>query len=222
MNKKSWYEFYKNNKGVNSSNIVLHWAYLIKIILSRPKNILEMGCGTADHSVFLSKILKKTNFYLLDNDKDIIMKLQKRYKKSIKKFYYCDITDTKDVLQQKFKRDFFDVIYSQGLFEHFDILNFKKIINNFMSYTHKFIISIPSEAYPDRDFGNEILRNKKELINIMKDVKNVNYNIISYFPDVGLRTKLKLIKKHKLNLYKSLFFIFFGSCHYLIEITRSF
>ncbi len=218
--KKSWFKYYKNHKGVALSNILLHWPYLLRIVQLRPKKMLEIGCGPADHSVFLSYIKPKTKISLLDNDNQIINSLKKNLFNKITKFYICNITNKKDVLKQKFLKNEFDLIYSQGLMEHFDKNNFQTIINNFLPYTQKILISIPAENYPNRDFGNELLRSKKQLTEVISPIKNIKFKINKYFPDIGLRTKIIKIKKEKINIIQSLLLIFFGSLHYLIEINK--
>ena len=218
--KKSWFKYYKNHNGIALSNILLHWPYLLRIVQLRPKKILEIGCGPTDHSVFLSYIKPKTKISLLDNDKQIINSLGKKLSNKITKFHICNITDKKDVLKQNFINNEFDLIYSQGLMEHFNKKDFQTVINNFLPYTQKILISIPAENYPNRDFGNELLRNKKQLTEIMIPIKNIKFKINKYFPDIGLRTKIIKMRKEKMNMVKSIFLLFFDSLHYLIEVSK--
>lgn len=218
---KSWHKYYKDHHGVIWSNILLHWYYLALIALGFPKKVLEIGCGPADHSVFLSSVLPGINISVLDFDKKIIASLRKYDKKKIDKFYICDITDPKMVKKLGFKNQEFDVIYSQGLLEHFSKDDSQKIINLFLPYTKRLIFSIPSEKYPNRDYGNELLRSKKELGDIFKEIQNITFKIKGYFPDVGLRTKIMTINKGKLSFLEKINFLLFGSCHYFIEIKRT-
>lgn len=218
--KKSWAQYYKKHKKINIVNIFLHWSYLLAIIAQRPKNILEVGCGPADHSLFLSSFFVQIRISLLDFDENIVNKLKRKASKKIKNIFLCDLTK-KQELKKELKSSKYDVIYSQGLMEHFERKEFIKIIENLMNYTNKYIFSIPSENYPTIDFGNEKLRNKKELESILKETPNITYKVENYFPDIGIRTKLLKIKKNKLVLTQSLLFLIFGSCHYLIKIQKS-
>lgn len=217
--KRTWFAYYKNHKNIYLSNILLHWPYLYRILQLRPKSVLEIGCGPADHSVFLSYLLQNTRISLLDYDKDIIVRLKNKLKNKIYKFYLCDLVDKKGV-KRSLINSRFDIIYSQGLMEHFSKNNFQKVILNLLPYANKLIFSVPSEAYPNRDFGNELLRNKGELELILRQIKNISYKISPYFPDIGYRTKKLKIRKSKLNLFRAVHFYLFGSCHYLIEITE--
>lgn len=217
--KKSWFKYYRSHKEIVLSNILLHWPYLLRIIQLKPKKMLEIGCGPADHSIFLTYIKPKTNISVLDNDNQIINGLKKKFSNRIRRFYICNITNKKDVLKQKFLKNEFYLIYSQGLMEHFNKKDFQTIINNFLPYTKKILISIPSENYPNRDFGNELLRNKKQLTEIISPIKNIKFKINKYFPDIGFRTKIMKIKKEKLSIIESINLMLFDSLHYLIEIT---
>ncbi len=218
--KKSWFNYYKNHNGVAVSNIFLHWPYLLQILLMRPKKMLEIGCGPADHSLFISSLKSNTNISLLDYDKKIISKLKNKFKNKFDNYYICDITNKTSVKKLDLKNSHFDLIYSQGLMEHFMKKDFQAIINNFLPYTKKMVMSIPAENYPNRDFGNELLRNKKQLTEIMNQIKNIEFKIYKYFPDIGLRAKIIKIKKEKLGFKQSLLLIFFDSLHYLIEINK--
>ena len=81
--------------------------------------------------------------------------------------------------------------------EHFDKKGFSNHNKKFPTLFKKILISIPAENYPNRDFGNELLRNKEQLIKIIKPIKNIEFKINKYFPDIGIRTKIIKIKKKK-------------------------
>lgn len=215
-----WDTYYKNHKGVTPSNIALHWQYLLSIISSRPKNLLEIGCGPADHSAALRKLLPKAEMSLLDSDANIISKLKKEYSGQIKKFYVCDITKETEVKKHKFSPDEFDVIYSQGLMEHFKDKDFISTVKNFMPYTKKMVMSIPADTYPSQDYGDEILRSGKELEVLCGKIPGISYKVKKYLPDVGVRTKAIVVKNKNYTIFESLLFMLFGSCHYLVELKK--
>lgn len=216
---KSWSDYYKNHHQMRISNIILHWPYLLSIWKEHPKRILEIGCGPADHSVFLSKKMSNTQFTLLDNDPGIVKWLKEKYANRFE-VISCDITSEKDVTHLNFKKNTFDVVYSQGLMEHFEEKEFIKIIEHFLPYSKKTIFSVPSDKYPDQDFGNEILRTKKELADILEKIPGITYKVHSYFPDISLRTKLLRIKKFHMDWVDSILYLLFGSNHYLVEISK--
>lgn len=219
--KKSWFKYYDHHHNIYPSNIFLHWSYLLKIIFLRPGKIMEIGCGPADHSLFLTQILSNTGISLLDKDTKIINILKNKHTSKFSRYYLCDVTIKKNVERLNFQRNQFDIIYSQGLMEHFGKNVFQRIILNFLPYTKRFIFSVPSEKYPTQDFGDELLRNRKELEEILSNINGIKYKISRYLPDIGYRTKLIGIKKYKYNIFRSIYFMLFGSCHYLVEIEKS-
>lgn len=158
---------------------------------------------------------------VLDNDEKIIAFLKTKYKNKISDYFLCDLTKKENIKRLKLKKNRYDMIYSQGLMEHFKDEDFVKIIENLLPYTNKMIHSVPSDSYPTKDFGNEILRNREELKRLLSSIEGINFKIIRYFPDIGLRTKIVSIKKFNFNLPEALSFLLFGSCHYLIEISKT-
>jgi len=216
---KSWSDYYKDHTSVRFSNILLHWPYLLSIVSTKPTKILEIGCGPADHTVFLTSFLKKTSFSVLDNDPGIVKWLKEKYQGSLN-VLFCDITDTNKIKKLNLKENSFDVVYSQGLMEHFEEKEFKKIIENFLPYAKKTVFSVPSNQYPQKDFGNEILRTKKELETLLSHIPNIKYKVLNYAPDISIRTKIQRIKKHNMQLLPAMQYFVFGTNHYLVELTK--
>lgn len=218
---EDWFTYYKDHKNISPSNIFLHWEYLFNIMKGFPKSLLEIGCGPADHSMFLLKLFPWIHISLIDLDIKIINLLKKRHKNKINKYYICDVMDQKEIINLKFKENQFDVVYSQGLMEHFTDNELKKVITNFLPYTKKMIFSIPGENYPSHDYGDEILRNKNDLDRILKQIPKIKFKVKKYFPDIGIRTKVVAVRKIKRNLLEKFKFLFINGCHYLIEIKKT-
>lgn len=209
MNKK-WSDYYKNIK-TNKLNIYLHFQYILLIIFLNPKKIIEIGCGSGDHSIFIKKLFKKKIISFLDNDKDILENAYKKYSSNVQNFYYADILNKEKIN----KIEYHDIAMSQGLMEHFSDKDFIKIIENFRGKVNYFIFSIPSNYYPTIDFGNEILRSKREVEFLLHKISNIEFKVINYF-DIGFRTKINGLKKFN-NLSSKLLY-FFKSNHLLIKI----
>lgn len=70
--------------------------------------ILEVGCGYASNSLFLSAD-KRFEVFCVDSSKTVVSKV----KKIIKNTFLCDAKNL------KFKNNYFDVVFSSGLIEHF-------------------------------------------------------------------------------------------------------
>ncbi len=82
--------------------------YLDKIE-SRKKNIIEIGCGFGSNISLLQEKRKDCDCYALDNSKEAITRIKQR----IPNATLADCQDT------KYENDYFDVIFSAGLMEHF-------------------------------------------------------------------------------------------------------
>ncbi len=208
-----WDAYYLKHKP-SLANILLHWQYLLSILLSNPKNILEIGCGPASHSIFIKRILPSLRLSLLDQDTALLAKIKNKYKKKISAVHCIDL------LSKDFGKINFDkpcVVISQGLMEHFGDKEFIEVVNNFQGKAEKMIFSVPSAEYPTKDFGNENLRSKQEVISLLNDIEGINFKVKRYF-DIGIRTKIIAIQKRKLSIFKALKYILFGSNHLLIKI----
>ena len=216
---KNWSGYYEGHTGIALSNIILHWPYMLSILFSRPQNILEIGCGPADHSRFISKLFPLLSVYYMDNDAGIVKQLQKQIRPR-SRVILADVTNEKDIKKCKFKKDMFDIVYSQGLMEHFKKTEFRNIILNFLPYAKKTLFSVPTDHYPNRDFGNEILRTKQELQDLLSTIPGINFTVQSYFPDISIRTKLIRIQKYRMGLSDSMQYLLLGSNHYLVTITK--
>lgn len=195
-------------------NTLLHYFYVYRVIIHNPKSILEIGCGTATHSVAIKKLLRGVELSLLDTDSILLKKNKEEYGDLIKNTFNYSILDG-ELIRSLPK---FDVVISQGLMEHFPDKDFLLIIDNFSKVTNRIIFSIPSDVYCFKDFGNEILRSKKEL-SILLDKSHFNYRVDDYFIDIGIRTKMKLVKENKLGFFSALRLLFFKSCHLLVEVN---
>ena len=165
----SWAEYYVGHKK-NFTNIILHYPYLFAILLCRPRTILEIGCGSGDHSMFLKKRFSKLNICFLDNDEKILDSAKSNYSELITKTYLINILDKISVQSIPF----FDVIMSQGLMEHFEDSEFIQIIENFRGKSGNFIFSIPSNFYPTYDFGNEILRSQTDVSILLSKIPSIS------------------------------------------------
>src|SRR3972149_2624876 len=213
MKRNNWHNYYKDTQyKMKASNLILHWQYLLKIILSRPKSILEIGCGPANHSIFIKFFLKNSNLYLLDNDRLILEEIKKRYNSRVNRYFNLDVLDSEKI--KKIPK--VDLVMSQGLLEHFNDGDFVRILKNFSGAAKKMIFSAPSEHYGSKDFGNERLRSKREIEDLLKKSNLKKYRVCRYF-DIGIRTKITQISKGKINL-RNIIRTLFQSNHLFVEI----
>ncbi|WP_202318619.1 class I SAM-dependent methyltransferase [Archaeoglobus neptunius] len=190
---------------------ILHLHYLLEVMKLRPKKVLEVGCGTASHSIFLSVFLRKTEFYCLDSNEkvlDVAKKNSQRYKRKNIKFIFGDAFHLSDI----FKEKEFDIAISQGLLEHFSNEEIQKLINEQLSVAHVVIINVPSEYYPSEGVLGERRISKKEWWrNILREYMDKGYNVrIENLIDIGIRTRVLALKRGLKYFLKPM--------HYLIVI----
>ena len=69
----------------------------------------------------------------------------------------------------------------------------------------------------DLDFGNEILRSKREIDDLIKQIPDTRYSVSGYF-DIGLKTKIVGMREIK-GIYKKLKYLFFSSNHILVNVS---
>ena len=173
---------------------ILHLHYLLEIIKLRPKKVLEVGCGTASHSIFLSFFLPKTEFYCLDNNKkvlEIARKNAQKYRRKNIKFILGDAFKLSSIFQKKE----FKVAISQGLLEHFSNEEIQKLIDEQLQVAHVVIINVPSEYYPHEGILGERRISKEEWRDILKKYSKKYKIEIKNLIDIGIRTRMLALKR---------------------------
>jgi len=125
--------------------------------------ILEIGTGTGYLSIYLSK--NRIDVKAVDNDEDILEKC--RFSNNIlegsAEFIYCDAFE----LSSKFKDEEFDVVFHQGLFEHFSDEDITRLLEEQFKIGKYVLFSVPSKYYPQKDFGDERLMDKEAWLQIL-------------------------------------------------------
>ena len=121
---KTWDLFYNNGKEnifQKTKHLCSNRSLLFNILQARPKKILEVGTGTGQLALFLSHFIHIV--VAIDNDKELIERCNKFYKRQNLEFQIGDAFDL------QFKKNEFDVVFSQGLLEHFSDKEIYSIIN---------------------------------------------------------------------------------------------
>ncbi|MFC1941892.1 methyltransferase domain-containing protein [Chloroflexota bacterium] len=194
---QTWEQFY--GKPLSVFEFIVHTLpylyYFIRIIRQKPKRILEVGGGTAAHSIFLSYFPIK-NLVILDSDPALIRDMGTNIKKfgKSRKLYPCKA----DAFKVPFKDDSFDMCISQGFLEHFNDDEIIELLNEQLRVAKKVIFSVPSDKYPGKDFGNERLLSPEQWLGLLDDrLDNVAVES-KYAPfDLAIRIRIGLCKARK-------------------------
>jgi len=176
----SWSKYYNKDVKINEflGNLYSHKEFLTCILNYEPKKVLEIGCGTAGMSIFLSYL--GLDITAIDNDKNLL----KKQKEIIKKFNSRVNLQYADAFSLPFKDNSFDLVFHQGFFEHFSNQEIYKLLKEQLRVSKIVVFSVPNNFYPQKDFGNERLMSKKQWEEILKDFKlelSTNYSK-KYFP----------------------------------------
>lgn len=187
-----WENFYKLNLSVEDYviNLYNHRILFNEIVIENPVKLLEVGIGSGSMSFFMDHL--GYNITGVDYNSEIIRKaadLNEKYNGRAK-FIKCNAFNLK-----KMGENDFDVVYSQGFFEHFSDEEIKKLISEQLKVGKTVIFSVPSNFYPFKDFGDERLLTLNEWNHILKDF---NVKFVKYYENhfLGVKNTIKNFLKY--------------------------
>lgn len=153
---KSWGKFYTSSYDFEYliQNAHCHLEFFKSIYEEKPKKVLEVGSGTGAMSVFLSYL--GFDVVSLDNDKQVLEQVKKMSKNLNGKVNFV----FGDGFKMDYKDNDFDVVFHQGLLEHFEDGDIIKLLKEQLRVGKKVVLSVPNNFYPTKDFGNERLLTK--------------------------------------------------------------
>ena len=141
--------------------------------LSSTSKVLEVGTGSGTFSIFLSWL----GFSVTSIDLD--PKVIEQARVNAQKFNAQINFQIGDTFKLPFPDNSFDVVFHQGLLEHFSDADIGRILDEQLRVAKRVIFSVPNSLYPRRDFGNERLMDKSAWENILdkyKIIKSQNYS----------------------------------------------
>lgn len=170
--------------------------FLQMIVETGAKKVLEVGAGTGTMSIFLSQLGGTVT--TLDNDPKIIE--QARLVSG--QFGGRNDIVVGDAFHLPFPNDSFDLIFHQGLLEHFSNERICELIIEHLRVAPIVLISVPNNFYPRKDFGDERLMSKKQWEQILAPFKvslsrNYSLKILPkwYLPRVPIQYMAKLERR---------------------------
>jgi len=193
-----WSEYYSHNLTTDLyiRNLYGQREFLSAIVNSKPQTVLEIGAGTGTMSVFLSTL--GINVTTLDNDSRVL-----EVAKQAKQIFGGQNQLVKgDAFKLPFADNSFDIIFHQGLLEHFSDEDIHNLLKENLRVAKTVIFSVPNNLYPQKDKGDERLLSKRVWENILKPYKiklSCNYSLKFfpkwYLPRVPIQYMAKITKK---------------------------
>lgn len=150
MPQSDWSLYYGKRFSIKSfvQSIITHMELLVAILMRRPRKAIEIGCGSGSLSFFLSFF--KVEVVALDFDFNVL----KLAESILKRRVHLVLADAKHL---PFKIKSFDVVFHQGLLEHYNDSDLRVLIDEQVRIGESVICSVPSNYYPNHDYGDERL-----------------------------------------------------------------
>src|SRR4051812_17546526 len=147
----TWGEFYAAGVDLPTFFATLshHAPFMDALLTPRPARALEAGCGTAVMSSFLGMAGGET--IAGDNDPKVLEVARASAARwpAVPRFVEHDIFRLSELGVEA------EVVFSQGVLEHFDDESIVKLCRESLSVAPRFVFSVPSRWYGVLDFGNE-------------------------------------------------------------------
>lgn len=149
----SWGDFYAGEVDLSTYFTTLshHAPFMEAILAAEPRRTVEAGCGTAVKSSFLA--LTGVDAVAVDNDPQVLEVARRAAARwpAQPRFVEHDIFKLTELELEA------DVVFSQGVLEHFEDEQIVSLARESLAVAPRFIFSVPSRWYGHRDFGNERL-----------------------------------------------------------------
>jgi len=177
---KTWSEYYAKGIDIDGyiRNLYGQKDFLIAITSSAPRKILEVGAGTGTMSIFLSHLgLEVTT---LDNNQEVLAQADEMKQR----FGGKNILVEGDAFHLPFPDQSFDVVFHQGLLEHFSNEEIHQLLKEHLRVAPVVWLSVPNQFYSCKDLGDERLLNKQiwESILSFYHVEISRYYSLKIFP----------------------------------------
>lgn len=172
----TWNKFY--NKRVNNKSyeryFSQHYAPFLDLIkefssirpVNQPASVLEAGCGTG----LVTKLTysPENKYTLIDNNGEMLKLANKQLKNKYITLVWRDIRQN---LTAKY-----NLIYSHGVLEHFDLPDCIKIINRMKLLSPRLVHYVPTNKYKTPSFGDERLLSKAQWEDNLRPSRSFTFN----------------------------------------------
>ena len=168
MPENKWDEFYKTADASLAAvlgELETHRDFILELTRQHPKTAIEVGCGPARISSFLS--LFGISITAIDRDSGVLARAARIAAELHSGVKFVEA----DAFSLPFPDSSFDVAFHQGLLEHFTDDQIRKLIAEQLRVARSVVFSVPNRNYPDREFGDERLLSRKQWRRILKPFK---------------------------------------------------
>lgn len=174
----TWDRFYSKEQTLRDylGSIFTHNELFAEIIKEKPKRILEVGVGTGITGIFLSHL--GFDVTGIDNNEKVISSAKSLCGKLNGKVNYI-FSDAFNI-DNIFRPQEFDMVFSQGLFEHLNDRQICQLLQKLLKIARIVLISVPSKFYMKKDVGDERLMSREKWLNILRGF-NFNIDFIKYY-----------------------------------------
>ncbi|OGO50366.1 MAG: hypothetical protein A2148_12380 [Chloroflexi bacterium RBG_16_68_14] len=143
----TWYRHLRN---------VLHHLPMFRALRKlRPGRVLEVGAGSGSHSIFVSYFCP--HVVSIDFSRPLIERCVHHNQKLRGRAHFLAM----DAFQLAFPDRAFDVVFSQGFFEHFSDEEISRLLAEQSRVARRVVLSVPNRSYAVRDFGDERLLSRE-------------------------------------------------------------
>lgn len=165
----AWTSFYKEGATLETffGTLAHHEPLMRALLADRPGTALEAGSGPAIMSSFLQMAGIQT--VAVDNDPGV---LQVARESAARWAVQPEFVEG-DIFELEALGRSVDVVFSQGVLEHFDDAQIRKATEQALVVAPKFVFSVPSKWYGHKDYGNERLMLAPEWESILKGLGKV-------------------------------------------------
>ena len=171
----SWGEYYRDGASLASFFASLHYhePLLRAVLEGKPSSALEAGSGPAIMSSFLAMAGIET--IAVDNDPGVL----EVARESARRWGVQPTFVEHDILQLEQLGRTVDVVFSQGVLEHFEDEQIRELTRQSLVIAPRFVFSVPSKWYGHKDFGNERLFTAERWAEILNGLGRVT--VTPYF-----------------------------------------
>ncbi len=166
----SWNQYYATPLTLDGviRNLYGQKEFLSAIYDSGAQTILEVGTGSGAMSIFLSWLGREVTG--VDVNPQVVAKAEAESARfrGLSKFGVADTFHLPHPDQS------FDLIFHQGLLEHFSDADIHRALTEQLRVAKRVIFSVPNIYYPKRDFGNERLMTRAQWEKILRPYRVVD------------------------------------------------